>query len=246
MHICGCTWKCTSKLHVKTNEKPQSGKVNVLKVYQCCWCQRHQCFQDNKCWYRQSSLSSSSSLSTSLRMATEGMAIMSEGMEPGQGPELGHRLPQVLYWRTNITPRRGGIWIFRWCLKAKLSLACHYQSNQIKSNRRQLKKNFETNLSLLWDSCDTKFTKLWHKFNTILTHLWQNLDTSLRNFLDYFATILVDLRGNFGAAQWLPTSERTFALWTAYIDIFPHEVFRRNTLCNCSVKAYIKCSLLLY
>lgn len=27
-------------------------------------------------------------------MATEGMAIMSEGMEPGQGPELGHRLPQ--------------------------------------------------------------------------------------------------------------------------------------------------------
>ena len=30
-------------------------------------------------------------------MATEGMAIMSEGMEPGQGPELGHRLPQVLY-----------------------------------------------------------------------------------------------------------------------------------------------------
>ena len=31
-----CTWKCTSKLHVKTNEKPQSGKVNVLKVYQCC------------------------------------------------------------------------------------------------------------------------------------------------------------------------------------------------------------------
>ena len=29
------------------------------------------------------------------RMATEGMAIMSESMEPGQGPQLGHRLPQV-------------------------------------------------------------------------------------------------------------------------------------------------------
>ena len=28
-------------------------------------------------------------------MATEGMAILSEAMEPGQGPELGHRLPQV-------------------------------------------------------------------------------------------------------------------------------------------------------
>ena len=138
--------------------------------------------------------------------------------------------------------RRGGIWIFRWGLKAKLSLSCHNQSNQLEDSL----KNFETNLSPLWDSCDTKFTKLWHKFNTILTHLWQNLDTSLRNFLDYFATILVDLRGNFGAAQWLPTSERTSALWRAYKDIFPHEVFRRNTLCSCSVKAYIKCSLLLY
>ena len=30
-----------------------------------------------------------------IRMATEGMAIMSEAMEPGQGPQLGHRLPQV-------------------------------------------------------------------------------------------------------------------------------------------------------
>ena len=29
------------------------------------------------------------------RMAAEGMAIMSESMEPGQGPQLGHRLPQV-------------------------------------------------------------------------------------------------------------------------------------------------------
>ena len=34
---------------------------------------------------------------TMVRMATEGMAILSESMEPGQGPELGHRLPQVDY-----------------------------------------------------------------------------------------------------------------------------------------------------
>ena len=30
-----------------------------------------------------------------IRMATEGMAIMSESMEPPHGPQLGHRLPQV-------------------------------------------------------------------------------------------------------------------------------------------------------
>ena len=185
MHICGCTWKCTSKLHVKTNEKPQSGKVNVLKVYQCCWCQRHQCFQDNKCWYRQSSLSSSS-LSTSLRMATEGMAIMSEGMEPGQGPELGHRLPQVLYWRTNSAPRRGGIWIFRWGLKAKLSLACHNQSNQLEDSLKKLWHKFESTLRQLWHKIYKTVTRVSYNFDTSLTQPWHIFETffwtTLRQF----------------------------------------------------------------
>ena len=111
--------------------------------------------------------------------------------------------------------RRGGIWSFRWGLKAKLSLACHNQSNQLEDSL----KNFETNLSPLWDSCDTKFTKLWHKFNTILTHLWHNLDT----FLKYFFGLLWDNFGRSEGQLWCRTVTAYFRAYFCLVDsIYRH------------------------